>query len=215
MNNDNSITVFLVDSTGSKEGVCVQTHCERPNAIFGGIVARMHAEKPFTWPSTFDDAMIRTAEHIEPVMAKVFGENWKRTHKRQFHLALRDCVAVFDAVSKTAGWQTEAVEFQPAEDVVMSMGFPRFWELLKFLLGSKNRERLFAPAYNDLLADHLESQLPKYQTTWTRRWIRCCFAIRTAGLVVQCMAVGLRGAAAGVVVPVAVREAVMKWWYGG
>lgn len=93
-------------------------------------------------------------------------------------------------------------------------GWPHFWSLLKFLLGSKNRERIFIPAYNDLLADHLESKLPKYQTTWARRWIQCCFAVRTAGLVVQCMAVGLRGAIGAVVVPVALREWIRNWWYG-
>lgn len=107
------------------------------------------------------------------------------------------------------GWSIHYVE-QPTFQIT----FPRVWELLKFAMGAKARERYFEPAYNDLLADHLESRLPKYQTPLARRWIQCCFAVRTAGLVVQCMAVGLRGAVGAVVVPVALRELIREWWIG-
>jgi hypothetical protein len=144
----------------------------------------------------------------------LYGRHWRQTSRSEVASALRGCGEIMFAASEAAKqWAIESTLLEVS--VAISFDFPRVWDLLRFCIGSKNRERLFIPAYNDLLADYLESQLPKYQTPLARRWIQCCFGVRTAWLVAQCMAVGLRGAVASVVVPVALREWIRNWWYGG
>jgi hypothetical protein len=99
-------------------------------------------------------------------------------------------------------------------DVSESTDFPRFWELLRFILGTRLRRRVFEPAYNDLLADHLMTRASRFQTPWARRWIKFCFAARTLRLIVECAAVGLRGTVGQFILPQSIRDAVREWWYG-
>lgn len=92
--------------------------------------------------------------------------------------------------------------------------FPLFWERLRFITGGKLRKQVFEPAYNDLLSDHLTTQAVRFQTPWTRRWIKFCFGARTAWLVVECAAVGLRGTVGMFLLPQSVRDFVRNWWTG-
>lgn len=110
-----------------------------------------------------------------------------------------------------------AVESQNEQDSAFRASFPRVWELLKFVMGATMRQRVFEPAYNDLLADHLETRAARFQTPWARHWIWVCFVLRTAGLVIQCTAVGVRSAAATILlgaIPLALRERIREWWAG-
>jgi hypothetical protein len=92
-------------------------------------------------------------------------------------------------------------------------GWPRFWELLRFFLGRRLREQVFEPAFNDLLADHLTTRAVRFQSPWARRWITFCFGARTAWLILECAAVGLRGTVGLFIVPQSVRDAVREWWF--
>jgi hypothetical protein len=153
----------------------------------------------------------RVISSLDSVLGSHAGEVSKE-RKSAGHDAASALLLVLERLVHDEGteWSINYIE-QPT----FQINFPRVWELLRFAMGARARELYFEPAYNDLLADHLESQLPRYQTTWTRRWIQACFFARTAGLIAQCMAVGLRGAIGAMVVPMALREAVLKWWYGG
>ncbi len=85
----------------------------------------------------------------------------------------------------------------------------RLWKLFSFILSRRTRERVFEPAYQDMLADHLESK--KYRTKWARRWLTFCFALRTVLMVGDC----LRAVAADKALIALARmipEPLRRWW---
>src|SRR6266545_2161218 len=55
---------------------------------------------------------------------------------------------------------------------------PRFWRLFSYLLPRKTRERVFEPAYQELLEDYLTTH-GKYRTKWAKRWLTFCYTFRT------------------------------------
>jgi hypothetical protein len=91
-------------------------------------------------------------------------------------------------------------------------GVPPWLELLGFLFGGRFRREVFEPAYNDMLADHLRAQALRFQTPWTRRWIKCCLALRTVCLVLECAGVALRGVAYQLFLPQSIRDVILRWW---
>lgn len=72
------------------------------------------------------------------------------------------------------------------ERSVHGLSFPHVWDLFRFMLPKRTRERIYEPAYNDLLALYLEAQQSRYQTKWARRWLWFCFAFQSFWLVVKC-----------------------------
>ncbi len=64
--------------------------------------------------------------------------------------------------------------------------FPRLWELFGFLLPKTTRDRVFEPAYNDLLAQHLKAREPRFDTPGQIRWLNFCFFVRSLCLVCGC-----------------------------
>jgi hypothetical protein len=66
-----------------------------------------------------------------------------------------------------------------------SAGFPEVWGLFAFLLDRHTRERVFEPAYEDLLAMHLEAC--EFTGKWARRWLRFAFAWRTLYTFGECL----------------------------
>ena len=100
-------------------------------------------------------------------------------------------------------------------DVTMLTGFPRFWELFGFLLPRRKRDRIFTPAYQDMLADYLTTRKERYRTPWARRWLNFCFTFRTFTLVLQCCKVTSCGVAFAVLlhlIPPAVKEWCRDCW---
>jgi hypothetical protein len=54
-------------------------------------------------------------------------------------------------------------------------------------------ERVFEPAYNDMLADYVEAR--KYRTKWAKGWLAFCFTLRTVFMVAQSFAECFRAVA--------------------
>ena len=71
-------------------------------------------------------------------------------------------------------------------------GFPRVWALLGFLLGRRDRERIYEPAHNELLEDYVVAKR-SYRTPWARRWLTFCFTLRTVLLLAACVRALLGG----------------------
>jgi hypothetical protein len=93
--------------------------------------------------------------------------------------------------------------------------FPHLWELLGYLLPRRTRERVFTPAYNDLLADYAETRHARFRTPWAHRWLRCCFGLHTVLLVLQCSKGLMLSSAAGTLlffVPVPLRKRFWTLW---
>jgi len=66
--------------------------------------------------------------------------------------------------------------------------FPRFWGLFSFVLCHETRERVFEPAYQDLLEDFAVAK--RERGRWARRWICFAFGVRTMFMVIDCIRVG-------------------------
>lgn len=98
---------------------------------------------------------------------------------------------------------------------VVSRRFQRVWELFGFLLSKKTRERLYEPAYDDLLLQHAKAQDPKFGK-WAVPWLNFCFTIRTIGLVFQCYRAVFTGAAlAGLLkcLPPGLKQWAAETWF--
>lgn len=72
------------------------------------------------------------------------------------------------------------------------LGLSKSCEMLSCLLGSKTRERVFEPAYNDLLAAHLTAQQGKCHTPQAIRHERLRFGCNLLVLLCGCALVGIR-----------------------
>lgn len=83
----------------------------------------------------------------------------------------------------------DATVIVPAESrpFTCEEGISRRLELFKFVLSRQARERLFTPAFEDLLADFHLARQARYQTKWGRRWLSLAFHLRAAGLVIRCL----------------------------
>src|SRR5262249_23828312 len=57
-----------------------------------------------------------------------------------------------------------------------------YLSLFGYLLGRKNHQRLFEPAYQELLADYLALQ-GVYKPVWARRWLAFRFTLQTVLMV--------------------------------
>lgn len=67
---------------------------------------------------------------------------------------------------------------------VILPGWPRFWDLFRYLLPKKTQESLYDPAHAELLEDYLTSK--RYRSKWAKRWINFCFSFRTILLILDC-----------------------------
>ncbi len=95
-------------------------------------------------------------------------------------------------------WDSDVAELLREEPKLT--GFPRVWELSRFLFCKKTREEQFDPSYHVLLGDYLETRKEEYQTPWAKRWLFFCFSVRTLGLLVQCASTSWRVAIVGALV---------------
>lgn len=89
-------------------------------------------------------------------------------------------------------------------------GFPRFWELLGYVLPKKTRERVFTPTYQELLEDYV-SVRRKYRTKWARRWLNFCFTFRTLLMIGDCFRAMMADKAFQLLLRL-VPEPIKKWW---
>lgn len=94
-------------------------------------------------------------------------------------------------------------------------GLPWFWELFGFALPWRVRKETFEPMYYELLTDYLETRHERFQTPLVRRWINLCFTLRTFGLLLECITVGLSSRAWLVLIcliPLGFRNRIWEWW---
>src|SRR5438045_3378088 len=73
----------------------------------------------------------------------------------------------YDAVIKTL---TERYDSAFISQTKPRRSFPRLWFFLKFVMSKQTRERVFVPAYYDLLSDHLETRRERESSKAARRW---------------------------------------------
>jgi hypothetical protein len=62
-------------------------------------------------------------------------------------------------------------------------GLPQLWRLFSFILPRKIRERVFEPAYKDMLAEYMQAR--RCRTKWAKRWLAAAFTIRSVFMVVD------------------------------
>jgi hypothetical protein len=194
---------------------------ERTLVLFREFCLRFPLGEAFP-PS--DDAWTQIAaffkssfDALETAATNVFGPScnddaWVKAHEDE----IKDFIELF-----VLSWQFSAEarhgfsfwSIKLSNDIATCRNdFPRLWDLLRFVLGRRLREQVFEPAYNDLLADHLAARAAPYQTPWAQRWIKVCFGLRTARLIVECGAVGIRSAASTLLVPAGVCYWVREAW---
>jgi hypothetical protein len=70
------------------------------------------------------------------------------------------------------------------------VNFPRFWICFSYVLSARTREKVFEPAYNELLDDYLSTW--KERSKWARRWLMIAYTWRTFVMVVDCLAAASR-----------------------
>jgi hypothetical protein len=88
--------------------------------------------------------------------------------------------------------------------------FPRAWRLFSYLLPRKTRDRVFEPAYQDLVDDYLTTRA-KYRTKWAKRWLTFCYTLRTCLMVLDCLRAMLADKAIALLARV-VPERLKHWW---
>jgi len=90
-------------------------------------------------------------------------------------------------------------------------GWTRFWELFKYLLPHKTREKVYEPARNELMQDYLETRKEKSKVV--RAWLNFCFTFRTVLLVADCWRCLIAQTALGWLLK-SVPEPIRRWWTG-
>jgi hypothetical protein len=96
-------------------------------------------------------------------------------------------------------------------------GMPAAWEMFGFLLGSKTREEVFEPSFNDFKADYLKTRAARYRGKWAQRWLTLCFSLRLVAIFLEAVRLGLQSVAFRsllLLVPPAIQTAVKQWWFG-
>lgn len=68
-----------------------------------------------------------------------------------------------------------------------SLRFLQFWELFRFALSRKVREKVFEPLFEEFKEDFLLAQ--SYTGKWETRWIKFWFTCKTAAMIVGCFRV--------------------------
>lgn len=96
-----------------------------------------------------------------------------------------------------------------ANQTTDDLSWPKVWHLFGFLLPHSIRDRVYGPAVQELLLDHLEAR--RYRSTWARRWLCFCFLMRTALLAINCIrATGLDKLA--YLILKLMPEPLRRWW---
>jgi hypothetical protein len=106
----------------------------------------------------------------------------------------------------------------PISPPIVLKGFPGFWELFGYLLDRQTRERVFDPAFHDLMADYLRTRSATYRGPIATGWLLFAFTFRTAMLVVQSLR-AIFGAAVLAfltsLIPQGIRQRIWDWWQSG
>jgi hypothetical protein len=98
-----------------------------------------------------------------------------------------------------------------AQDFSYQAGtFPRWWRLFSYVLTRKTRDRVFEPAYQELLEDYLTTR-GKYRTKWAKRWLTFSYTFRTCLIVLDCLRAMLADKAIALLARV-VPEPLKRWW---
>jgi hypothetical protein len=95
------------------------------------------------------------------------------------------------------------------------MAFPRYWELLGFVMSKRTRERIFEPAYLDLMQQHAKAMEERFNRPWILVWLNFCFALRSILLVAECWRVAGFTVAIGFVLkclPAGLKDAIRELW---
>jgi hypothetical protein len=88
--------------------------------------------------------------------------------------------------------------------------FGRLWDLLGFLFSARIRERVWTPSIEEMKRDYAMAR-KKYRTTKSRGWIKLCFAIQTAVLVLQTWKSSLLGML-WAFVPLHLKAIIRQFW---
>jgi hypothetical protein len=100
-------------------------------------------------------------------------------------------VAHLDFIERTllppvdGGAATLVLESTVAEPLPGEAGFPRFWEILAYLLPRDSRQRVYEPARAELLEDYLLSRSCR-RGWWSRLAVDAVFLVRTLLLAGEC-----------------------------
>jgi hypothetical protein len=89
-------------------------------------------------------------------------------------------------------------------------GWLRIWWVIRFTVGRRLRERIYDPAYAELLEDHLEA-MQGAEGRFERGYIWCSFAVRTAGLFLNCWRAVLGEILLNTFMQIMV-EPLRNWW---
>jgi hypothetical protein len=89
-------------------------------------------------------------------------------------------------------------------------GLPRFLRLFSYILSHKVRDRIFEPAFQEILGDFLVAP-GTYQTKWPRRWLNFCFTFRTVLMIFECLRATITDQALYSITRLA-PEPIKKWW---
>lgn len=88
-------------------------------------------------------------------------------------------------------------------------GWPYFWDLAKYALPRKTRERVYEPAHHELLEDLEESK--KYKSKVARIGLALCFSFRTTLLFLDCWRALLTDKSFHLLIEV-MPTAITEWW---
>ncbi|QDT94152.1 hypothetical protein [Gimesia algae] len=88
-------------------------------------------------------------------------------------------------------------------------GWPYFWDLLKYSLPKRIREKLYTPAHLDLLNDYNESRV--YRKKYERIYLNFCFGLNTLWLYLDCVWRLVVEKSYGLVLFL-LPEEVREWW---
>jgi hypothetical protein len=83
-------------------------------------------------------------------------------------------------------------------------------QLFGYLLPHKARDRVFAPAYEEIKEDYLKTC--RLRTPWKRHWLTFCFVFRTGLMVADCFRALLTDRAVRFVLAL-IPNPLKHWWY--
>lgn len=161
----------------------------------------------------------RRRAEIDPRVAdelwcsRVLGESaWRLVGDWALHLSREEV----EKRVKEMSWEFEKGYFSVAIDKFgkiklakrrrrpVRIDYSRTWDLLGFLFPQGMRSEIYAPVIEELKEDLLLARA-KCKSRISRRWIQCCFALRTSSVLVACVKVGICRCL-GRAIPIAIKQ---------
>jgi hypothetical protein len=111
---------------------------------------------------------------------------------------------------QSRGWQSFLFFWIHWLDWLGKIDFPKGWRLFSYVLPRPLREKVFEPAYNDLVQDFVLTRR-KYRNKWVKRWLGLCYTFRTMLMVADCCRVGSLGKIVDLIAKL-IPSPLMRWW---